>query len=115
MEFLQLIQYVQVADVTSSLLLLDLSLLPVCKEELSPEQQERSSSLLQEEPPPPHIKEEQEELLLEPEEADGVGAPSGKNGSTTNVKTLNKDSELTNVFHSIQVVTVYLFHQRAPV
>ena len=99
----RLIQYVQVADVTSSLLLLDLSLLPVCKEELSPEQQERSSSLLQEEPPPPHIKEEQEELLLKPEEADGVGAPSGKNGSTTNVKTLNKDTELTNVFHSISL------------
>ena len=36
-------------------------LLPVCKEEVAPEQQERSSSLVQEEPGPPQIKEELEE------------------------------------------------------
>ena len=75
------------ADVTSSLLILDLPLPPVCKEEVSPDHVERSSSLVQEEPEvPPQIKEEQEEDLESPEEADGILisvvrsiAPSGKN------------------------------------
>ena len=48
------------ADVISSLLLLDLPLLPVCKEEIKEEPEE-----------PPQIKEEQEDLLQRAEEADG--------------------------------------------
>ena len=70
------------ADVTSSLLLLDLPLLPVCKEEVSPEE-------------PPQIKEEQEDVLDRPEEADGALIidlrsvwPSGENFITADVKTL---------------------------
>ena len=88
------------ADVPSSLLLLDLRLLPVCKEEVCPDHEEQSSSLVQEEPQPPQIKEERgEELLGRPEEAEGSTmaiqiskvwsyAPSGKNFIDTDVKTL---------------------------
>ena len=56
--------------VSHCIFFLDVLHLPVCKEEVSPEE-ERSSSLVQEEPEPPHIKEEQEELLQRPEEVDG--------------------------------------------
>ena len=49
---------------------LDFPLVPVSKEEVSPEE-EQSSSLVQEEPQPPHIKEEQEEIRQTPEEAGG--------------------------------------------
>ena len=55
-----------------------------------PPQHQRRSSLVQEEAPPPHIKEEQQEILLKAEEADGVGAPSGKNCITTNVKNIEQ-------------------------
>ena len=59
------------ADVISSLSLLDVTLLPVCEEEVSLEQQERSINVVQLNPEPPQIKEEQEELLQKPEEAGG--------------------------------------------
>ena len=49
---------------------LDFLLLPVCLEEVSPEE-EQGSSPVQEEPELPHIKEEQEELLQRPGEAGG--------------------------------------------
>ena len=69
----------QLIDVTSSLLLLDLPLLPVCKEE-----ERRSPSLVQEEPQPPQIKEEHEEPISQ----EWSEAPSGENCITADVKLL---------------------------
>ena len=77
---------------SSSLLLLDLPLLPVCKEVVSPEHEEMSSSLVQEETEgPPQIKEE-------PEEADMPRiihvrsvASSGMNFNTTEIGSVDFD------------------------